>query len=151
MPTLLNAVPKYRKHKASGQAVVTIGGVDHYLGPHGTKASKNEYDRVIAEWMANGRQLHVGTSDGLFERGWGWWRFRSPERRDYSRSEVLQLVDLERRGAEVLTNRESYVIKNKADLPVYNRSNSPRPWFTREEVEALGLPESFIAEPDDDE
>ena len=26
-------VPKYRKHRASGQAVVTLCGVDHYLGP----------------------------------------------------------------------------------------------------------------------
>lgn len=37
MPTLTKAVPKYRKHKATGQAVVTIGGRDHDLGRHGTK------------------------------------------------------------------------------------------------------------------
>lgn len=55
MPTLKNAVPKYRKHRASGQAVVTIAGRDHYLGPHGTKASKVEYDRLIGEWLAAGR------------------------------------------------------------------------------------------------
>ena len=33
MPTLKHSVPKYRKHRASGQAVVTISGHDHYLGP----------------------------------------------------------------------------------------------------------------------
>jgi hypothetical protein len=33
MPRLIHAPPKYRKHKASGQAVVTINGRDHYLGP----------------------------------------------------------------------------------------------------------------------
>lgn len=49
------ALPKYRKHRASGQAIVTISGKDHYLGPHGTKASKYEYDRLIAEWLAAGR------------------------------------------------------------------------------------------------
>jgi hypothetical protein len=43
------SLPKYRKHRASGQAVVTLCGVDHYLGPHGTRASKSEYDRLIAE------------------------------------------------------------------------------------------------------
>ena len=59
------AVPKYSKHKASGQAVVTIGGIDHYLGPHGTKASLIEYDRLIAEWMANGRQLRITADAGL--------------------------------------------------------------------------------------
>ena len=50
-----DATPKYRKHKASGQAIVTLSGKDHYLGPHGTKASRLEYDRVIAEWIAGGR------------------------------------------------------------------------------------------------
>jgi hypothetical protein len=50
----LNRPPKYRKHKASGQAVVTLGGVDHYLGPHGTKASRREYDRLIGEWLVSG-------------------------------------------------------------------------------------------------
>jgi hypothetical protein len=49
MPRLVQALPKYRKHKASGQAVVTLNGVEHYLGPHGTKASKTRYDRLIAE------------------------------------------------------------------------------------------------------
>jgi hypothetical protein len=59
------AVPKYCKHKASGQAVVNIGGNDHYLGRHGTKASLAEYDRLIAEWMANGRQLNITSDVGL--------------------------------------------------------------------------------------
>ncbi|TWT35605.1 site-specific tyrosine recombinase XerC [Posidoniimonas corsicana] len=51
------AVPKYRKHRASGQAVVTLNGRDFYLGRHGTKASQAEYDRLIGEWTANGRNL----------------------------------------------------------------------------------------------
>ena len=59
------SIPKYRKHRATGQAVVTIGGIDHYLGPHGTKASLIEYDRLIAEWMANGRQANITADDGL--------------------------------------------------------------------------------------
>ena len=66
MPRIAGAtIPKYRKHRATGQAVVVIGGVDHYLGPHGTKASLVEYDRLLAEWMANGRQAHVTADDGL--------------------------------------------------------------------------------------
>jgi hypothetical protein len=47
--------PKYRQHKASGQAIVTIAGHDHYLGPWRTNASKVEYDRLIGEWLAAGR------------------------------------------------------------------------------------------------
>ena len=57
MPKLINAVPKYRKHKASGQAIVTLCGRDFYLGPHGSKTSIAEYDRLIAEWLANARRL----------------------------------------------------------------------------------------------
>ncbi len=69
MPRLAGtSIPKYRKHRPTAQAVVTIGGVDHYLGPHGTKASHLEYDRLIAEWMANGRQAHVTADNGLTRR-----------------------------------------------------------------------------------
>lgn len=56
MPILNGRTPKYRRHRASGQAIVTLGGRDHYLGPWNTKASKVEYDRLIAEWLAAGRQ-----------------------------------------------------------------------------------------------
>lgn len=56
MPVLTVSTPKYRRHKTSGQAVVTIQSKDHYfLGPHGTKASRIEYDRLVGEWLAAGR------------------------------------------------------------------------------------------------
>ena len=58
-------VPSYRKHR-SGQARVTIIGRDYYRGPHGTKASKREYDRLIAEYLASGRSLSFGSdSDAM--------------------------------------------------------------------------------------
>ncbi|HOH49810.1 MAG TPA: tyrosine-type recombinase/integrase [Candidatus Hydrogenedentes bacterium] len=47
-------VPKYRHHKASGQAVVTIQGRDHYLGPHGSHESIERYARLVAEAQLNG-------------------------------------------------------------------------------------------------
>ncbi len=46
--------PKYRHHKPSGRAVVTIAGRDIYLGPHGSPESKREYRRIVAEYLANG-------------------------------------------------------------------------------------------------
>jgi integrase len=52
-----NSVPSYRLHRPSGQAVVTLDGCCLYLGAHGTAASRQEYDRRIAEWVANGRRL----------------------------------------------------------------------------------------------
>ncbi len=48
--------PSYRLHKASGQAVVTINDRDHYLGRYGSATSRPAYDRLIGEWLANGRQ-----------------------------------------------------------------------------------------------
>ncbi len=55
--TSASSTPKYRKHRASGQAVVTLNGRDIYLGPYGTAASRREYDRILAEWLASGRHL----------------------------------------------------------------------------------------------
>lgn len=49
--------PAYRMHKPTSQAVVTLGGKDFYLGRHGTSVSRQEYDRLISEWLANGRRL----------------------------------------------------------------------------------------------
>jgi len=64
MPRLTHQTPKYRKHRASGQAIVELNGHRHYLGPHGTKASKLEYDRLLGEWLQNGRDpLHIGASE----------------------------------------------------------------------------------------
>ena len=59
------STPKYRKHRATGQAVVTICGRDHYLGPHGTKASLVEYDRLVGEWLSGGRPTTTASADDL--------------------------------------------------------------------------------------
>ena len=77
MPRLTSSVPKYCKHKASGQAVCTIRGKDFYLGPHKSRASLIEYDRLIGEWLAAGRCLPVEDSDGLAvsELILRYWRF----------------------------------------------------------------------------
>ena len=60
MPRLFRTLPSHRKHRASGQAGVTLNGRDHYLGPHGTKASKLEYDRLVAEYLSSGRSPSFG-------------------------------------------------------------------------------------------
>lgn len=45
--------------------MVTLNGVDHYLGRHGTKISEREYDRLIGEWLVNGRQLKEDESTSI--------------------------------------------------------------------------------------
>jgi integrase len=76
MPRLTKALPKYRKHRASGQAIVTLNGVDFYLGPHGTKASKIEYDRIVGEWLENGRRLPAAKDEmTIVELTARYWKF----------------------------------------------------------------------------
>lgn len=56
-PQRKQKLPKYRQNKASGRAVVTLNGQDHWLGKWDTPESREKYDRLIAQWLANGRQL----------------------------------------------------------------------------------------------
>src|SRR3954447_1664314 len=56
MPNRSPRQPSYRLHRPTGQAVVTLGGRDIYLGRHGTPESRAEYDRRVGEWLAGGRR-----------------------------------------------------------------------------------------------
>jgi hypothetical protein len=58
-------VPAYRRHKATGQAVVTLDGRDFYLGTYGSAASHKEYRRLTSEWLAAGGELPVGNESEL--------------------------------------------------------------------------------------
>src|SRR5687768_15282969 len=57
MPKLKHALPKYRLHRASGQAVVTLQGRDHYLGPYGSEGSYRARDSLVSQWLAQGRSI----------------------------------------------------------------------------------------------
>jgi integrase len=60
MPKLKEStLPAYRLHKQSGQAVVTLNGRDHLLGKHDSAASRAEYNRLLAEWIAADRRAPV--------------------------------------------------------------------------------------------
>ena len=71
-------VPSYRHHKPSGQAVVTLNGQDFYLGPWQSQVSRDEYDRLIGEWLANGRRLPAPVESvdiTVTELVAGYWAF----------------------------------------------------------------------------
>ena len=59
------SVPSYRFHKARNCAVVTINGRNHYLGPWQSAESKAKYDRLITEYLANGRALEQPKGDKI--------------------------------------------------------------------------------------
>ena len=64
MPHLAPRTPSYRLHKPTGLAVVTLDGRDFYLGGHGSPESRAEYDRMVAEWLINGRRLVAPATGG---------------------------------------------------------------------------------------
>ena len=67
MPHLSRGIPRYSKHKASGQAVVSILGEEFNLGPHGTKASQLEFGRQVAEWLARGQRARRASDITIIE------------------------------------------------------------------------------------
>jgi integrase len=64
MPRLLHKNPKYCHHRSTGQAFVKLDGQQVYLGTYGSAASRQEYDRVIGEWLANGRRVPASIAGG---------------------------------------------------------------------------------------
>ena len=50
-------VPRLQFHKASGQGRVHLCGTDFYCGKWNRPECKAKYDRLIAEWLHNGRRL----------------------------------------------------------------------------------------------
>src|SRR5687767_12120303 len=85
MPKLSDSqLPAYRLHKQSGQAIVTLSGKDTLLGPHGTPASRAEYRRVTAEWLAAGRTQGEPTTRTVVELIAAFWKhakvhYRKPD------------------------------------------------------------------------
>ncbi len=62
-------IPKYRHHKSTNRAVVTLNGHDHYLGKWESPGSRAKYDRLIATWLANDRRLPETQPDGVITVG----------------------------------------------------------------------------------
>jgi hypothetical protein len=61
-------IPKYRHHKASGQAIVTLpdgvgGRRDVLLGKWRSRESRLEYAKVLGEWEAAGRRVPRAIAD----------------------------------------------------------------------------------------
>jgi len=72
MPDDTSRVPKYRCKKSNGRKYACVslpdgtgGRRDVILGKYGSKESRTEYARVIAEWEAAGRRLPHGTAADL--------------------------------------------------------------------------------------
>jgi hypothetical protein len=51
------APPVYKLHKPSGQARVRVDGRELYLGVHGSPESVAAYQKLVNEWLKNGKRL----------------------------------------------------------------------------------------------
>ncbi|MBX3408209.1 MAG: site-specific integrase [Phycisphaeraceae bacterium] len=66
-------VPAYRCRSGYDQALVTLTDSasgkrrDYWLGPHGSRESRERYHRLIADWEAAGRRLPAGESGATNE------------------------------------------------------------------------------------
>jgi len=60
-------LPKYCRHKATNRAFVRIGGKAYYLGKYNSEASRREYDRIIGEFLANGRKTNYQSEEVIIE------------------------------------------------------------------------------------
>jgi integrase len=66
-------VPALQLHKASGRAVVKLGGRVVYLGVYGSEEAQSAYLRLVAEWQASGgvAAVEVVTVDQVIA---GYWQ-----------------------------------------------------------------------------
>jgi hypothetical protein len=87
-------LPKYCRHKASNRAFVRIGGKTHYLGKYGSDASRREYDRIIAEFVANGRQAFCNSDDILIENLIAQFLDHTEKERSYCDSSKIRLATI---------------------------------------------------------
>jgi integrase len=56
MPKQVSTVPKLCRH-VHGQGFVKIAGEQIWLGRHGDPLTQEKYDRLVGQWLANGRVL----------------------------------------------------------------------------------------------
>ncbi|QOV90203.1 hypothetical protein [Humisphaera borealis] len=82
MPKLSSHIPKYSRHQR-GQAFVKVDGRQIWLGRYGDPASREKYDRFVAQWLANGRVLlplvapaPTSTVRNLLVPYWSWAKER---------------------------------------------------------------------------
>ncbi len=71
------SVPKYRRHKGSGQAFVQVNGRRHYLGKWDSPKSREAYARFVAELAANSVLTVPVATEGLtvVEVANAYWQF----------------------------------------------------------------------------
>jgi integrase len=76
---------------------VTLDARDIYLGRYGTKQSRAEYDRLVAEWLACGRRLPVSGNLTMSDLVLAYWKYAKDYHRwgrhdGYNLKDALRIV-----------------------------------------------------------
>jgi integrase len=82
-----NHIPKHCEHKPTGRGFVRLDGKQVYTGRWGTQEAARRYERLVGEWMLNGRreavpEAEAGSLLGLFDE----WASHPPTKASYWRS-----------------------------------------------------------------
>lgn len=102
MHTSIPRTPSLRRHKPSGQAVVTLDGKDRYLGSWPARmktppaAVQAAYDRLISEWLAGGRRLSadpIGEAYSINQLILDFWRHAEQHYRHEDGTHTNELTD----------------------------------------------------------
>ena len=87
-------LPKYCRHKSTNRAFVRIDGKMYYLGKYGSEASRREYDRIIGEFIANGRQALYRSEEVLVENLVNQFLNYITKERNYSLDKTKQIPNI---------------------------------------------------------
>ena len=114
--------PKYRLHKPTGRAVVTLNGKDHYLGVFGSPESHEAYRRKIAEWFAAGGPERLPASSGrelsICDLAQAYWRSLEQREAEKVACGAHDRVKLALETVENLRRGEFGVCEGRKVLPV---------------------------------
>jgi integrase len=126
-------IPSYRRHKQSGQAVVTLTGGggrrDVLLGPYGSPESHREYARVIAEWVgtASGQLLGATSDLTVNELLLAFWKHAATY---YRRGEGQPTSELHNYRAVIRTLRVLYGHTSACDFGPKSLKAVRQQWVT---------------------
>lgn len=71
MPRPKSLKPSHCHHRPTNRGYVRLGGKMTYTGLWGSQAAKDEYDRLIGEWIADGRRIAQDTPGDAEHAGGG--------------------------------------------------------------------------------
>jgi len=109
VPRLYHRPPKYRLHKGTKQAIVSINGTRVYLGPYGSERSHQKYQLLLKDWQSQRHQQNGSAS---------------PESRAKAVADAITVVTLreKRRQGHTITINELILVYRRHTYEYYRKN-----------------------------